>query len=106
MINKTETLKLIKSKVDARKNGKIKLPKPFKVEIREGVVLVTKNVKITSLIKNGNSVFFKDDTYQLRNINILDTKDLHRIMWQLITDKEKKEIALEHLVMSKTYLEG
>jgi hypothetical protein len=46
-----------------------------------------------------------DDAYAMRNINILDTKDLHKIMWQLINDKEKMEIALEHLVSTKTYLE-
>ena len=37
-------------------------------------------------------------------LDFVDTKDLHKIMWQLISDKEKMEIALEHLVSTKTYL--
>ena len=57
------------------------------------------------MYKNGNSVFWVDDSYSVRNINMLATKDLHKIMWQLITDKKKREIALEHLLSSKTYLE-
>jgi hypothetical protein len=46
-----------------------------------------------------------DDAYAMRNINVLDTKDLHKIMWQNLSDKEKREIALEHLLESKAYLE-
>jgi hypothetical protein len=45
-----------------------------------------------------------DDSYQIRNINILELKDLHKIMWQIISDKEKKEIALAHLIETKEYL--
>jgi hypothetical protein len=35
---------------------------------------------------------------------MLDTKDLHKLMWMLISDKEKKEIALEHLLSTRDYL--
>ncbi len=106
MITKAKTLKLIKSKVDSRKNGKIKLKKPFTCTFKEGAIKHTVSRKITYLIKSGNSVLWMDDTYAVRNISVLDSKDLHKIMWQLVSDKEKAEIALEHLITSKTYLKG
>jgi len=105
MIGKGKTLKLIKSKVDARTNGKAKLKKSFYVTFKEGVIRHTERRRITQLVKSGNSVMWMDDAYSLRNINILDLKDLHKIMWQLIANKEKAEIALEHLVTTKSYLE-
>lgn len=105
MINKTQTLKLIKEKIDARKSGKAKVKKPFWCEFMEGTFRHTERRRITSLIKQGNSVMWTDDSYQMRNINILETKDLHKLMWGLISDKEKMEIALNHLRETKTYLE-
>ena len=105
MIGKTSTLKLIKSKVDAKKSGKIKLKKPVFGLFSDGVIKTTKIRRVTTLLKNGNSVMWMDDAYELRNINILESVSLHKIMWQLISDKEKKEIALEHLLSTKTYLE-
>lgn len=105
MITKTKTLKLIKSKVDARKSGRIKLKKSFVCAFEEGIIRHTERRRITHLMKSGNSVLWMDDTYNVRNISVLDTKDLHKIMWQLISDKEKMEIALEHLVLTKSYLE-
>jgi hypothetical protein len=105
MITRQKTLKLIKEKVDSRASGKIKLKKQFTCEFVEGTFKHTERRRIVSLIKQGNSVMWIDDAYAMRNINILDTKDLHKIMWQLINDKEKMEIALEHLVSTKTYLE-
>lgn len=105
MIGKTSTLKLIKSKVDAKKSGKIKLKKPVWGLFSDGVIKTTKRRRVTTLVKNGNSILWMDDAYELRNINILDSVTLHKIMWQLISDKEKKDIALEHLVSTKSYLE-
>ena len=104
MITRQKTLKLIKEKVDSRASGKIKLKKQFTCEFVEGTFKHTERRRIVSLIKQGNSVMWIDERYGVRNINILDTKDLHKIMWQLISDKEKMEIALEHLVSTKTYL--
>ena len=104
MITRTETLKLIKEKVDARANGTIKIKKPFWCEFKEGVIKHTERRRIVKLVKNGNSVNWIDDGYGVRNINMLDTKDLHKIMWGLITDKEKQAIALEHLLQTKDYL--
>lgn len=105
MITRQKTLKLIKEKVDSRASNKIKLKKQFTCEFVEGTFKHTERRRIVSLIKQGNSVMWIDDAYAMRNINVLDTKDLHKIMWQLISDKEKMEIALEHLVSTKTYLE-
>lgn len=105
MITRQKTLKLIKEKVDSRASGKIKLKKQFTCEFVEGTFKHTERRKIVSLFKQGNSVMWIDEGYCVRNINILDTKDLHKTMWQLISDKEKMEIALEHLFESKTYLE-
>lgn len=104
MINRTETLKLIKEKVDARANGTIKIKKPFLTEFKEGTFKHTERRRIMKLMKHGNSVNWIDDAYEVRNINMLDTKDLHKIMWGLISDKEKREIALEHLLETKNYL--
>ena len=105
MITRQKTLKLIKEKVDSRTSGKIKLKKQFMCEFVEGTFKHTERRRIISLFKQGNSVMWIDERYGVRNINMLDTKDLHKIMWQLTTDKEKREIALEHLLSSKTYLE-
>lgn len=105
MITRQKTLKLIKEKVDSRASGKIKLKKQFMCEFVEGTFKHTERGRIVSLFKQGNSVMWIDERYGVRNINMLDTKDLHKIMWQLTTDKEKREIALEHLLSSKTYLE-
>ena len=104
MTNKTETLKIIKEKVDSRSNGKIKLKRQFSCEFKEGTFKHTEKRRITTLQKQGNSVMWLDDAYHMRNINILELKDLHKIMWQLISDKEKKEIALTHLIETKDYL--
>lgn len=104
MISRTKTLKLIKEKVDGRTSRAIKLKRPLVCPITEGVIKHTTNRRITKLIKDGNSVMCIDDNYQQRNINVLETKNLHQIMWQVISENEKKEIALEHLVTSKTYL--
>lgn len=106
MITRQKTLKLIKEKVDSRTSSKIKLKKQFMCEFVEGTFKHTERRRIISLLKQGNSVMWIDERYGVRNINMLDTKDLHKIMWQLTTDKEKREIALEHLLSSKTYLEG
>lgn len=105
MITRGKTLKLIKEKVDSRSNGKIKLKKPFYCEFQEGIFRHTERKRAVSLLKQGNSVMWLDDGYGVRNITVLDTKDLHKIMWQLINDKEKREIAYEHLIETKTYLE-
>ena len=105
MITRQKTLKLIKEKVDSRTSGKIKLKKQFTCEFVEGTFKHTERRRIVSLIKQGNSVMWIDDAYAMRNINVLDTKDLHKIMWQNLSDKEKREIALEHLLESKAYLE-
>lgn len=104
MITRKDTLKLIKEKIDAKTSGKFKVKKPFECKFDEGVFRHTEKRKITSLYKSGNSILWVDNTNQVRNINMLDTKDLHKLMWMLISDKEKKEIALEHLISTKEYL--
>ena len=43
MITKGETLKLIKEKVDARANGKIKLKKHVETELKVGLFKHTEN---------------------------------------------------------------
>ena len=105
MISKQKTLKLIKEKVDGRANTSIKLKKAVLCPIMEGTFRHLVRARVTKLVKDGNSVMCLDDTYQMRNINVLGSKELHQIMWQIISDKEKREIALEHLLTSKTYLE-
>ncbi len=105
MVTRQKTLKLIKEKVDSRASGKVKLKKQFMCEFMEGTFKHTERRRIISLFKQGNSVMWIDERYGVRNINMLDTKDLHKIMWQNLSDKEKSEIALEHLLESKTYLE-
>ena len=105
MISRQKTLKLIKSKVDARKSGKIKLAKPFHCSFLEGVFKHLETRKIVTLVKSGNSVLWVDENHRMRNISILNTSDLHKIMWQLISDKEKSAIAMEHLLTTKNYLE-
>lgn len=104
MISRTNTLKLIKEKVDSRANGKIKIKKPFWCEFKEGTFKHTERRRVTSLVKSGNSVHWVDDGYCMRNITCLDTQDLQKIMWGLITDKEKRDIALEHLISTKAFL--
>ena len=104
MISKQKTLKIIKEKVDARAHGKVKLHKHVVAEIAERVFKHLSNKTIKELYKYGNSIMCVDDNYEVRNINVLDSKALRIIMWQLITDKEKKEIALEHLYDTMDYL--
>lgn len=105
MISKVKTLKLIKEKVDGRASRQIKLKKIIPTAIIEGIMKRTIRTRVVKLIKRGNSVMWVDDAYIIRNINVLDTQTLHKIMWQIITEGEKKEIALEHLVSTKSYLE-
>ncbi len=105
MISRGNTSKRIKEIVDARANHQVKLKKPFECTFKEGAFNMTTKRTIASLRKNGNSIMWIDDTYAERNINMLDTADLHKILWQMITEKEKMEIALEHLYVSKKYLE-
>ena len=104
MISKQETLKLIKEKVDARPSNKIKLKKPFWCNFVTGIFKHKERRRIVTLVKDGNSTNWIDDGYSVRNINVLDTKDLHKIMWQLITEREKKEIAYSDFVERMNYL--
>ena len=104
MISKAETLKLIKEKTEARANGKVKLKKHVTTDLVCGIFKHTETKTIKELYKRGNSIFCVDENYEVRNINELDGKALRTIMWQLITDKEKKEIALEHLYTTMDYL--
>lgn len=104
MISRSETLKLIKQKVDERTNKSIKLKKPFSSTFLEGMFKHEETRRVVKLIKNGNSTMWVDDTSAVRNITVMPTSDLHKILWQLISDKEKKEIALQHLLETKKYL--
>ena len=105
MIAKGETLKLIKEKVDARSSGKIRLKKRVETEMQVGIFKHTEKRVFKELFKNGNSTFCVDTNYEVHNINELDVKALRIILWQLLNDKEKKEIALEHLYSTIDYLE-
>lgn len=104
MITKQKTLKLIKEKIDVKTNGKIKLKKTVETDMVCGIFKHIERKRIKQLFKRGNSVYVVDDNYEVHNLNELDTKPLHQIMWQIISDKEKKEIALEHLLETKDYL--
>jgi hypothetical protein len=104
MISKTETLKLIKEKVDARANGKVKLKKRVETTLEVGIFKHTEKRVFKELFKKGNSIFCVDENYEVHNINELDSTALRTMLWQLITDKEKKEIALEHLYTIMSYL--
>lgn len=107
MINKQKTLKLIKAKVDEPMAKQIRLKKPITCVMVEGVGYKRKvERRLVKLVKDGNSVNYVDDTFFQRNINTLETKDLHKILWQILREREKAEIALEHLVSTKPYLEG
>jgi hypothetical protein len=97
MINKGETLKLIKEKVDARANGKIKLKKHIDTEVKVGLFKHTEKRRFKELFKSGNSTFCVATNYEVHNISELDIKALRVMLWQLLTDKEKKEIALEYM---------
>ena len=104
MITKAETLKLIKEKVDSRANGKAKLHKHVETKLEVGIFKHTEKRVFKELFKKGNSVFCVDENYGVHNINELDSTALRTMLWQLITDKEKKEIALEHLYTTMDYL--
>ena len=104
MITKAETLKLIKEKVDSRANGKAKLHKHVETKLEVGIFKHTEKRVFKELFKKGNSVFCVDENYEVHNINELDSIALRAMLWQLITDKEKKEIALEHLYTTMDYL--
>ena len=104
MISKTDTLKKIKEKVDARANGKVKLKKQVNTKMKVGLFKHTEERSFKELFKRGNSVFCVDKNYEVHNINELDGRALRTIMWQLITDKEKRDIALEHLYTTMNYL--
>ena len=104
MITKAETLKLIKEKVDARANGKAKLHKYVETKLEVGIFKHTEKRVFKELFKKGNSIFCVDENYEVHNINELDSTALRTMLWQLITDKEKKEIALEHLYTIMDYL--
>lgn len=106
MINRQKTLKLIKAKVDEKTSRQIRLKKPVKCHTIEGIGIKRKiERRIVKLVKNGNTTDFIDDAYYQGNINdIADVKELHQLMWSVITESEKKEIALEHLLLTKTYL--
>jgi len=104
MITKTEILKLIKEKVDARANGKVKLKKQVTTELQVGIFKHTEKRTFKELFKKGNSVFCVDVNYEVHNINELDSKALLAIVWQLITDKEKRDIALEHFYSRNEFL--
>lgn len=104
MLTKIETLKLIKEKVDSRASGKVKLKKRVETEMQVGVFKHTEKRTFKELFKRGNSVFCIDTNYEVHNINELDGKALRTMMWQLITDKEKRDIALDHLYSTMDYL--
>lgn len=104
MITKTETLKLIKEKVDARANGKVKLKKLVETTLEVGIFKHSEKREFKELFKKGNSIFCVDTNYEVHNINELDSKALRMMLWQLISDKEKREIALEHLYSTIDYL--
>lgn len=104
MITKAETLKLIKEKVDSRANGKAKLHKHVETKLEVGIFKHTEKRVFKELFKKGNSVFCVDENYEVHNINELDSTALRTMLWQLITEKEKKEIALEHLYTTMDYL--
>lgn len=101
MVSKQETLKRIKQIVDARAKGLIKLKKPVVAMVEVGRSFKTNEPRtIKNIYKNGNSVWCTDTIHQGRNINELDTKALRIILWQFLTDKAKREIALDHLYTS------
>ena len=100
MITKGETLKLIKEKVDARANGKIKLKKHVETELKVGLFKHTEKRRFKELFKNGNSTYCVDTNYEVHNIAELDIKALRLMLWQLLSDKEKKEIAVKYIKVS------
>ena len=104
MIGRKDTLKLIKEKVDSRTSGRINLKKHVKCTIVEGVFKHDVSTKVCKLAKQGNSVMFIDDVYQIRNITMLDTKVLHQILWQILSDKEKMEITYTDFLERLKYL--
>lgn len=104
MITKSKTLKLIKEKVDGRTTGKVRLKKRVTSEVICGVFKHKERKVIKDLFKQGNSVMCIDDNYEVHNINELDGKALQSILWQVISDKEKKEIAFEHLYSTMGHL--
>ena len=104
MVSKSEALKIIKEKVDARSNGKVRLKKRVETSLKVGIFKHTEKRVFKELFKRGNSVYCIDESYEVHNINELDCKALRTIMWQLISEKEKREIALEHLYSTVDYL--
>ena len=106
MISKVATLKLIKEKVDSRANGKVKLKKHVETKLEVGIFKHTEKRVFKELFKRGNSVYCVDTNYEVHNINELDSTALRTMLWQLITDKETKEIALEHLYTTMEYLKN
>ena len=104
MITRNKTLKLIKEKVDGRTTGKVRLKKRVTSDVVCGVFRHKENKTIKDLFKRGNSVMCIDENYEIYNINELETKALQAILWQVITDKEKKEIAVEHLYSTFNHL--
>jgi hypothetical protein len=94
MITRIETLKRIKVKVEDRKSAKIRLKRQVPCEFKEGVFSITTRRKAVELFKQGSSVMFVDENHEVRNIRVLDTPALHTILFMLLTNEERSEIAL------------
>lgn len=93
-MTKNEILKKIKEKVDAKSNNLFKIRGRIVANVQIGHFGTSVVRRIEKVQKYGNSVIFIDENSAIRNINILDSDTLLKILWEILNPSEKKEVAL------------
>ena len=93
-MTKNQILKIIKEKVDAKPNNLFKIRRKIIANVQVGYFGTFVERRIEKVQKYGNSVIFIDENSAIRNINILDSDTLLKILWEILNPSEKKEVAL------------
>lgn len=93
-MTKNDILKKIKEKVDAKSNNLFKIRTRIVANVQIGHFGTSVERRIEKVQKYGNSVIFIDENSAIRNINILDSDTLLKILWEILNPSEKKEVAL------------
>ena len=94
IMTKNQILKIIKEKVDAKPNNLFKIRRKIIANVQVGYFGTFVERRIEKVQKYGNSVIFIDENSAIRNINILDSDTLLKILWEILNPSEKKEVAL------------
>lgn len=93
-MKKTKILKEIKAKVDGKSNHLFKIRKRIVANVQIGHFGTSVVRRVEKVQKYGNSVIFIDENNAIRNINVLDSDTLLKILWEILNPKEKREVAL------------